>query len=537
MTLRRLFPVVVALVVALGNGPTGRVQAAPAANAARPADGKTAVAKPGEAKPGDMKPAETKPSPTKGPEAKRLPLPPPIVFFIANGDADACGPGCRQWIAAEGTIDTGADARLRSFLRKLGGRKLPIFFHSPGGSVPNGLAIGRIMREHGLTAGVARTVPAGCDPKQLREPACDRLERSGRELVAELDTTHTMCNSSCVYAIVGAAVREIPAGVTLGIHSSSISFSLKRTDPLGHVTRVPTQVSSQTMRNAIETGYERISAYLREMGVPQTLLTAAREVSNDHLRFLTRDEIAAFGIDRRDTVEGAWSFIDQSPGASAVKLIETKDAGAATYRRTILRLSCRDASTMRLQYAREVATSRAVAVPLQVTAGTSSFPLGRAITVAQSNNRPPLEVHNAELPLSVLEAAGLAIERAATTAEVHDPAHESVAADVSFATVTARTSGAAFATLLQRCNTGASVNLPGLNVPGLNIPGLKEPGLKDPGLKEPGPNGPSVNGPSLDAPRPVAPATGTPATSTPGGGRDPHGSAPAPDHASPVGRT
>ena len=526
MTLRRLHAFVVALVVALGSGLAGGLQAAPASGPARPVDGKTAGTKPGEAKPAQTKPAETKPAETKGPDAKRLPLPPPIVFFIANGDADACGPGCRQWIAAEGTIDAAADARLRGFLRKLGGRKLPIFFHSPGGSVPNGLAIGRLMRQFGLTAGVARTVPAGCDPKQLREEACDRLERSGRELVAEFDTTHAMCNSSCVYAIAGAAVREVPAGVTLGIHSSSISFSLKRTDPLGHVTRIPAQVSSQTMRNAIETGYERISVYLREMGLPQALLAAAREVSNDHLHFLTRDEIAAFGIDHRETVEGAWSFVDQSSGASAIKLIEAKDAGAATYHRTILRLSCRDATTMRLQYAREVGGGRAVTVPLRVTAGASSFPLGRGITVTQSNNRPPLEVHNAELPLSVLEVADLAIEPAAATAAARDPAHDPAAADAAFATVTAHTTGAAFAMLLQRCNSRPSLGVPGLSVPGLNGPGLDIPGVKGPSL-----NGPSVNGPSPDGPHTNGPTTHGP------GPHDPNGGAPAPDHASPLGRT
>src|SRR5580704_1155023 len=113
---------------------------------------------------------------------------PPIVFFVAKGDANACGPGCNEWIAAEGTIDAGADGRLRALLKKLGGRKLPLYFHSPGGAIPAGLAIGRMMRERGLTAGVGRTVPAGCDPKAASDPACDKLERSGRELLADLDT-------------------------------------------------------------------------------------------------------------------------------------------------------------------------------------------------------------------------------------------------------------------------------------------------------------------------------------------------------------
>ena len=55
------------------------------------------------------------------------------MFFLAKGDANACGVGCSEWIAADGTFDAGADDRLRALLKKLGGRKLPIFFHAPGG--------------------------------------------------------------------------------------------------------------------------------------------------------------------------------------------------------------------------------------------------------------------------------------------------------------------------------------------------------------------------------------------------------------------
>ena len=115
-------------------------------------------------------------------------------------------------------------------------------------------------------------MPEGCDPKQRREPACDRLKRSGRELVATLDTGHAMCNSSCVYAIVGAAVREIGAGVQIGVHSSSISFTLNHVDADGHVTREPTHVAPTAERRALDRGYEKIGAYLHEMGISPGLL-------------------------------------------------------------------------------------------------------------------------------------------------------------------------------------------------------------------------------------------------------------------------
>jgi hypothetical protein len=53
----------------------------------------------------------------------------PMIFFVAKGEPNACGPGCSEWIAAEGAIDSDAPKRLRTFLTSLADRKLPIFFH------------------------------------------------------------------------------------------------------------------------------------------------------------------------------------------------------------------------------------------------------------------------------------------------------------------------------------------------------------------------------------------------------------------------
>src|SRR5262245_63707864 len=111
---------------------------------------------------------------------------PPIVCYVAKGEPNACGSGCSEWIAAEGTIDENAHRRLHGLLNRLGQRTLPIYFHSPGGSLEAAMAIGRMMRERAMTAGVGRTIPRGCDPLQEHESACDALKRAGRELLAEL---------------------------------------------------------------------------------------------------------------------------------------------------------------------------------------------------------------------------------------------------------------------------------------------------------------------------------------------------------------
>ena len=70
-----------------------------------------------------------------------------MIFYLAKGDDDACGAGCGEWIAAEGQIEADTAQRLRAFLNHLGKRKVPIFFHSPGGAGTTSTVMGRLLRE------------------------------------------------------------------------------------------------------------------------------------------------------------------------------------------------------------------------------------------------------------------------------------------------------------------------------------------------------------------------------------------------------
>ena len=237
---------------------------------------------------------------------------PPIVFYVAKGEPDACGAGCREWIAAEGTIDQDAPTRLRSLLNRLGQRKLPIYFHSPGGSVEGGLAIGRLMRERRMTAGVGRTIPLGCDPLQEHEAACDSLKRAGRELMAELRTARTLCNSSCVYALIGAAVREVGAGARIGVHE----IALGRDDGRGMPAPVDRKSLSQEQLKQLRAEEARLARYIGEMGIDKALFEAAAQIRHERVRYLSLDEIARFGIDRREFQESRW-MVDEGPTGTA----------------------------------------------------------------------------------------------------------------------------------------------------------------------------------------------------------------------------
>ena len=244
--------------------------------------------------------------------------PPPMVFFVAKGAPDSCGSGCGEWIAADGTIDRATPGRLRALLGRLGKRKLPIYFHSPGGSVDAALELGRMMRARDMQAGVARTIPQGCDPAQIREAACDTLKRSGRELGAALREMNASCNSACVYAFLGAKVRTVPPGAGLGVHSISILRTMIRRNHEGRVLAIS---STRITGNGpdIRSAHGGVARYAAEMGIGRALIDAAAAVPHETIRYLTRGEIARFGIDPREVVESQNRGAGKADATAAVR--------------------------------------------------------------------------------------------------------------------------------------------------------------------------------------------------------------------------
>ena len=171
-----------------------------------------------------------------------------IEFYLAHGDADACGRGCNEWIVAEGKIDLDAALRLRTLLLKLGGRRPPLYVHSPGGSVSGSIALGRLIREQRLTVSVAHTVAVGCDNERLSEAACKARKRSGQAVDAEFDPTVAMCNSGCVLLVAAGVNRLVPPFVKLGIHDAGFppTRGLRAAPPRRRRWARPTRASGRS---------------------------------------------------------------------------------------------------------------------------------------------------------------------------------------------------------------------------------------------------------------------------------------------------
>jgi hypothetical protein len=331
--------------------------------------------------------AASQPDPAKSaPETVSVAKMPPIEFYLAKGEADACGPGCNSWIAAEGKIDAGAAQRLRRLLAKLGRPRPPIFLHSPGGAVVGGLELGRLIREQKLEASVAHTIASGCD-RDKPDKSCEAQKRAGTALEAQIDPFLAMCNSACVYALAGGAVRHVPPWVKLAIHDVGFEAA---SAPSGAVAREAKQVI-----------HERVREYLREMGIDDGLFRAASAIPFESKRFLAREEVVRFGIDRREFDETAWQVVDKPAPMLVKRYFARTDNDRVRYLDGLVSVSCGALQGFRLGLTREHAVadiSAARAVSISVN--------GQRVDLRDRGLSQDFDLHSAALSGGALEAAG-----------------------------------------------------------------------------------------------------------------------------------
>jgi len=274
----------------------------------------------------------------------------PMIFFVAKGEPNACGPGCSEWIAAEGDFDGPAvEQRFRQLLGSLKGRDLPIFFNSFGGIVGEARVLGRILREHRMTASVGESLPEACGGRTPADTSCRQIIQSNSDVKAKLRTSGAMCHSACVYALIGASRRQVPADARLGIHASAATpESLRPGAPTAQ------QLESERKR------------YVLEMGVSPGLVDLSMKTASDSLHILSRDEIAQFGIETRAAYETDWMpYEERSSKRQFMLKAITQPSGSddSEYRTTNLRMTCSQTKPgTAVAYQRELASNE-IGVP------------------------------------------------------------------------------------------------------------------------------------------------------------------------------
>src|SRR5215510_369791 len=222
----------------------------------------------------------------------------PMIFFIAKGEPNACGPGCSEWIAAEGMFDgPQVEQRFRDLLATLKGRNLPIVFNSLGGIIGEALVLGRILRERRMAGSVGESYPEGCKARIAADESCRQIMQANRELKAQLRTTGAVCYSACVYALLGASERHVPADARVGIHAAT-----------------PTAVSSQPGWLTVEQMHNNRKRYILEMGANPDLQDAAIKTPAPGVHVLSRDELVRYAVETSARYESDWMPYQEQRG-------------------------------------------------------------------------------------------------------------------------------------------------------------------------------------------------------------------------------
>jgi len=182
-----------------------------------------------------------------------------MIFYVARGAAGACGQGCSEWIAAEGTVQWDTHKRLIAILDRQNDRKLPVVIHSWGASNLNvSTSLGRILRGRGIDTMAGPTDVEACHGKA--EAECFALKRLGGPLDARLNAPEAPCDLACVLILAGGVHRGLPAATKVILSGMFIR------------NRLAPNVSKDEREGASTRFGELFRIYLRDMGVDTELL-------------------------------------------------------------------------------------------------------------------------------------------------------------------------------------------------------------------------------------------------------------------------
>jgi hypothetical protein len=182
-----------------------------------------------------------------------------MIFYVAHGAADACGPGCSDWIAAEGVVQWDTHKRLLNILDRNAGRRLPVVIHVWGESNLNvATSLGRILRDRGIDTTTGITEVEAC--KNTPDAECFALKRPGGPLEASVKSPGAPCDLTCVLMLAGGVHRSLPAGTRVVLSGMILRNRLAR------------NVSQEASATLPERYGEQFRKYLRDMGVETEVL-------------------------------------------------------------------------------------------------------------------------------------------------------------------------------------------------------------------------------------------------------------------------
>jgi hypothetical protein len=140
------------------------------------------------------------------------------------------------------------------------------------------------------------------------------------------------------------------------------------------------------------------------MGIDPSLVTAAREISNDRIRVLSRKEIWRFKIDRRSFIEGGWRLSGAPARAVHKSLVAER---GSDFREAVVNLTCGSPDRLRVAVALEHAAGDTAAESgIRLVAGGDERVLMPRRKMTFGRSKTEYEISSAEVPPAFFAAAG-----------------------------------------------------------------------------------------------------------------------------------
>ena len=141
-----------------------------------------------------------------------------------------------------------------------------------------------------------------------------------------------------MFALIGAKVRHVPAGARLGVHAAKLTLYRRDGGKLNTSDR--RIIEYQRTRLAALNG--QLRRYVQEMKVDARLFDLGMTIPHESIHFLSRDQIAKFGVDTREFVETRWDAMELAPpDLWAMKFFAAgREGNRKELHTSFLRISC-----------------------------------------------------------------------------------------------------------------------------------------------------------------------------------------------------
>jgi hypothetical protein len=244
----------------------------------------------------------------------------PMRILRVRSSDPACQPDCPEWIAAEGKIEIGTAQAFARVIAGLGGRRLPVLVNSPGGSVADAMAMGRLIRARGLAVAVARTI---------LQPGASLV---GSSEARGAITLGAICNSACPLMLAGGVERYAGLFASIGVHHVTqfitnwkitrwyrVNYRIVdgRKEEISRVFSGDKRSETTIQQSAGPKIEGDISAYLKEMGIGPPLMDLIETTPTTGLHWLSdKEKIESRLITL--SLSGVLSPIVVGPGANGL---------------------------------------------------------------------------------------------------------------------------------------------------------------------------------------------------------------------------